>query len=313
MGVPVAHRLLQARLRGHPGNLCQNIHGSRIMKNAPIGLISVLRFAAVFIFLSSWFLFPERAKTAEFQFPVHSIDEVADGAIPVVRAISATEAVIEFQSSIPLACSVVFGETRNFGRIAIDDDMDGGAHSDHHPILAGLLPETEYYYRVQGTAADGTIYVGKVRVFSTLALPADTRIDLATITAGARVAAVSSNYGGAQNHEAWGADWAIDGSRQKAWSSAGDGDDAFIEIELPKVTHVGEVSVWTRSMSDGTARILKFVLTTDSGKVLGPFELPDANQPYYFEIDENTRRLRLDVVESTGGNVGLIEFGAFRR
>jgi hypothetical protein len=136
-------------------------------------------------------------------------------------------------------------------------------------------------------------------------------VDLAALAAGARVSAVSSNYGGAENDQPWGANSAIDGSRSTAWSSSGDGDDAFIEIDLAEQAHIDEVSVWTRSMSDGTAQILKFTLTIDRGKVLGPFELPDSGKPYRFTIDETAQSLRLDVVQSTGGNVGLIEFGVY--
>lgn len=277
-------------------------------KSNPVSL-----FAVALITLGIIFLLSGSAISSEFQMSVHTIDEVADGAMPTVQDISATEATIKFQSNIPLACSVVFGETNNFGHIAVDDDMDGGAHSNHHPVLAVLTPETEYFFRVQGTSSDGKLFVGNVQKFTTPALLADIDTDLATIAAGARVVAVSSNFGGAENHQSWGANWAIDGGRQKAWSSAGDGNDAFIEIEFEKESRIGEVSVWTRSMGDGTARILKFELTIDGGKVLGPFELPDADRPYHFRIDEVSKRLRLDVLESTGGNVGLIELGAFQR
>ena len=283
------------------------------MKIAPSRSIPVSLLVVACASLSTSFSLYGPAKASEFQMLVHTIDEVANGAMPTVQNISATEAEIKFQSNIPLACSVVFGKTQNFGQIAVDDDMDGGAHSNHHPLLAGLTPATVYYFRVQGTASDGTLFVGSVQKFTTVSIPTDAQTDLATIAAGARVVAVSSNYGGAENDQSWGANWAIDGGRQKAWSSAGDGNDAFIEIELKRETRIGEVSVWTRSMSDGTARILKFELTIDGGRVLGPFELPDADRPYRFRIDESAQRLRLNVLESTGGNVGLIEFGAFQR
>jgi hypothetical protein len=171
------------------------------------------------------------ADAEEFQFPVRSIDEVADSAMPRVINLTGTDAAIELRSSIALACSVVFGETHDFGRIAIDDDMDGGAHSDHHPVLTGLSPETEYFFRVQGTSPDGRIYVGQVQRFRTPSRITGGPVNLASLDAGASVRAVSSNYGAGQNNEAWGADSAIDGSRSSAWSSAGDGDDAFIEIE----------------------------------------------------------------------------------
>lgn len=249
----------------------------------------------------------------EFFIPVRSIDEVTVGAMPEIRDVTAAEAVLVFESSVPLACSVVYGDSPDFGRIATDLDMNGGAHSDHHPMLTGLRPNTEYFFRVQGTASDGTIYVGGVETFRTPRQVAAAPANLATLQSGARITNVSSNFGGAANHDSWGADNAIDGSRNTAWSSFGDGNDAFIEIEFADRAEVDEVEVWTRSMSDGTARILVFTLTTDGGDVLGPFDLPDAGQPHRFDVDVVTRSFRLDVVESSGGNVGLIEFGAFGR
>jgi len=33
-----------------------------------------------------------------------------------------------------VACSVVYGTDDSFGLIAVDSDMDGGAHADHHPL-----------------------------------------------------------------------------------------------------------------------------------------------------------------------------------
>ena len=256
---------------------------------------------------------PSQANAAEFEMAVNSIDEVAEGAMPEVIDISATSAVISFQSNMPLACSVVYGTTPEFGQIAIDADMDGGAHSNHRPVLAGLRPETDYYFRVQGTASDGRVFVGQVRKFKTLAPSQDGLVDLATMASGARVVSVSSNYGDAPNDGSWGANWAIDGTSTKAWSSAGDGDDAFIEIELEDETDIGEVAVWSRDMSNGTARILSFELTFDGTRTIGPFDLPDAAQAYVFPIDITAKRIRFDVVESTGGNTGLIELEIFEK
>jgi hypothetical protein len=276
----------------------------------PAALLTIAT-ATASILLSTLFIAPVASE--EYSLSVHSIDEVADGAMPQMTEISATGAVLVFQSNANLACSVVYGETPEFGSVAVDSDMDGGAHADHHPILSGLKPATEYFFRVQGVAADGTLYVGELQRFNTLAPPANAPLNLAALEAGARVSAVSSNYGGAKNDESWGANGAIDGSRASAWSSSGDGDGAFIEIELAQPTHIGEISVWTRTMSDGTAQILNFTVTTDQGNVHGPFELPDAGKPYRFTIDDTARSLRLDVVESTGGNVGLIEFSVYER
>ena len=248
------------------------------------------------------------AVTAE----IRSLEEVTAGGPPQIVDITDADAVLIFESSIPLACSVVYGKTTGYGQIATDQDMSGGAHTDHHPLLVGLEPDTEYHYRVQGTAADGTLYVGESGTFRTLPAEEATEVNLASLEAGARVVAVSSNFGGAANDETWGADSAIDGNRGTAWSSNGDGNDAFIEVELAQPASLYAVEVWTRSMSDGTAQILAFTLTTDTGDDLGPFEMADAAEPYRFELEDVVARsLRLDVVDSSGGNTGLVEFAVY--
>jgi hypothetical protein len=165
---------------------------------------------------------------------------------------------------------------------------------------------------VQGTAADGTLYAGEDATFRTPPAPVDAEVNLASLEAGAKVVAVSSNFGAAANDEPWGAESAIDGNRGTAWSSNGDGNDAFLEIELAQPAQVHAVEVWTRSMSNGTAQILAFTLTTDTGDVLGLFELADATEPYRFELEDVfARSLRLDVVESSGGNTGLVGLAVY--
>jgi hypothetical protein len=195
--------------------------------------------------------------------------------------------------------------------IATDQDMSGGAHSDHHPLMTGLEPNTLYHYRVQGAAAGGTIYVGEDRTFRTVKTKGRVEMNLASLEQGARVRRVSSNWGGADNEDSWGANSALDGKRGTAWSSNGDGGEAFIEIEFRSRVQLRAVEVWTRSMSDGTAIIKSFTLTTDRGERFGPFRLESDRKTYRFEIDAVTRTLRLDVADSTGGNTGLVELAAY--
>lgn len=239
-----------------------------------------------------------------------SIDEIAASGPPQVTNITATDAVLQFESTLPLACVVVYGTTAAYGSIATDQDMTGGAHRDHTPVLTGLQPDTQYHYRVQGSASDGTFYLSGDMTFRTPPEDGAAELNLASPEAGGRVRAVSSNFGGAGDDETWGALSAVDGSAATAWSSDGDGDDAFIEFELDRPAQVEAVTVWSRIMADGSSQIFEFTLTTDAG-VHGPYELRDTERAYRFPVDAVTRVVRLDVVTSSGGNTGLVEFGVF--
>jgi pyruvate/2-oxoglutarate dehydrogenase complex dihydrolipoamide dehydrogenase (E3) component len=86
------------------------------------------------------------------------------------------------------------------------------------------------------------------------------------------------------------------------------------------LTHVGvwDLDVLPRHLlaigagpSDSTAQIFAFTLTTDTGEVLGPFTLTDAEHAYRFDLVAVARTLRLDVVDSSGGSTGLIEFAIY--
>ncbi len=268
---------------------------------------ATLLFAALVVFATQ--SAGQSAKAPELT--IRPIEDVFTDGPPRIVDLSEQDGTLLFVSSVPLACSVVYGETPAFGQVAVDQDMAGGAHTNHHPAIAGLKPDTLYYYRVQGTAADGTLYASSVMTFRTPKAAAAGPLNLASLEAGGRIVAVSSNFGAGPNDGSWGANSAIDGRRTTEWSTDGDGNGGFVEIALAREARLGAIEVWTRSMSNNTAQIFKFTLTTDKGEVLGPFELPDANKPYRFAIDVTAKSLRLDVVTSNGGNVGLVEFAAY--
>lgn len=161
------------------------------------------------------------------------------------------------------------------------------------------------------TSSDQDSPIRPLEKISTSGPPVITSVTGSSVAAGARIVAGSSNFGAAADDERWGAGSAIDESPGTAWSSAGDGDGAFIEIELAGPARLHAIEVWTRSMSNDTAQIFSFTLTTDGNETLGPFELADASQAYRFEIDTVASSLRLDVASSNGGNTGLVEFAAF--
>jgi hypothetical protein len=221
--------------------------------------------------------------------------------------LSARSATLVIGTTIDVACVVVFGTDPGFGLMALDETMDGAAHRDHRVVLRGLEPETDYVYRLQGSDTAGNFYVGETLSFRTPPAPpgAELGTNVATLTRGARVLAVSSEFS-----DSWGATRAIDGQPTTAWSSEGDGDDAFITVELPAEVQVSGFGLWTRTMVS-SAQIITFQVTTPSGLVFGPFEVPDASMLYAFPADVYDRRFTFEVLSSSGGNTGAVEVAVF--
>ena len=227
---------------------------------------------------------------------VRDFEDIAASDVVVTPDPSGLAAILEVDTSIDVACSVVYGTDESFGLIAVDSDMDGGAHADHHPVMGGLEPETTYLYRLQGTAPDGTLYVSEVMSFDTPAA-AEGPDNLAL---GATITGVSSEWS-----DAFTAENAFDGDPTTEWSTAGDGDDAWVEIDLGAPQAIGDVIFRTRSMSDGSATTASYTVTAD-GVTYGPFS---ADEPFgeLQDTGVNAQLLRFDVEDSTGGNTGAIE------
>lgn len=255
-----------------------------------------------------------RAAAAE-PAPVHSLSEilVSDPAFSELRPDSVT---VTIETTIPVVCAAVYGLTTAYGALATDTDMAGGGHTRHHPVLAGLMPDTAYQLRLQGVGPDGTLYVSDNTIFHTPPAVAQAENPLgrnvALQSVGARVVAVSSNYGGGAMDSPFGGDNAIDGNPATEWSSAGDGDAAWIEIDLGRPVALSGLGLQTRTMGT-TAQIGRFRVVTDSGESLGPFNIPAAGSIYTFPVDANAQRLRFEVVASSGGNTGVAEIEVFAR
>jgi len=205
------------------------------------------------------------------------------------------------------ACVVVFGRDDDFGSLALDETMGDGAHRDHRVVMRGLEPETDYVYRLQGSDPHGNFYVSETLSFRTPAAApgVDLGTNVATLARGARILAVSSEFG-----DAWAASRAIDGRSNTAWSSAGDGDHAFITVELPTAVQVSGFGLWTRTMV-ASAQILTFQVATPSGQIFGPFEVPDASMLYAFPAEAFDRHFTFQVLSSSGGNTGAVEVAVF--
>ena len=135
-------------------------------------------------------------------------------------------------------------------------------------------------------------------------------INLASPENGASVAAVSSNFGGGGIYSTFGAANAIDGDTATEWSSASDGDTAWIDVELASETNITSVGFWTRTMGD-TAQVNSFQVTTDRDETYGPFTVNDATTIYRFDTQFTARRLRFELLDTSGGNTGALEIEVY--
>lgn len=230
---------------------------------------------------------------------------------PEFTNIGSETATVLAETTIPVVCSIVYGTSQEYGLIATDTDMAGGGHTNHHPLLTGLKSDTHYFARLQGIGPDGTLFRSQEYTFRTLpASPDDGEPNLALVENGAQIIGVSSNFNGGANDSTWGALNAIDGDFSTAWSSNGDGDEAWIEIEITAVSHITRIGFWTRTMGS-SAQIHSFQIVTEKGETYGPFDLEDAAQLFLFETDFTAKSLRFEVISSSGGNTGAVEIEIF--
>lgn len=210
---------------------------------------------------------------------------------------TATSARLRVDTTIRAICAVAYGETEALGRLSTDQDMEAAGHEDHGPILSGLRPSTEYFYRLQGVGPDGTLYQSELLTFMT---PAAEENDAgANLAPDATVTEVSSEFS-----DAFAAANAIDGDPATEWSSRGDADDAFITIDLGSDRAVSAIRFVTREMSDGSSIATTYTVTVD-GEVFGPFDA--GLDPPLVDVGFTGRILRFDIESSTGGNTGAVE------
>jgi len=226
--------------------------------------------------------------------------------------ITATSGAIRVGTTTDLSCVVVFGKDRNFGNLTLDQDMGLSAHRDHFLVMRGLKPDTEYFYRLQGSDPNGNFYASRIMSFRTSSATAadDLGVNVALANLGARITKVSSNYGGGDNSSTFGANNAIDGDPDTEWSSFGDGDAAFITVELADSVEVSGFGLWTRTMGS-SAQIGRFEVENEFGEVYGPFEIPDASGIYDFAAAGRGRTFTFRVVASSGGNTGVVEIAVY--
>jgi hypothetical protein len=208
----------------------------------------------------------------------------------------------------PMICAIVWGQDDTFGRLNNSLSMNGTGIVQHDVVLPDVEPGVEYVYVVQGTTADGTLYrspVGSFRIEPT-ASPASTADRDDDLARAATVVDVSSEFSAD-----FAAELAVDGDTSTEWATEGDGDDGFITIDLGAEHHLTGVEFVTRSMADGTARTGTFTVTVDDGEPVGPFPASTVAEPHVVAIDAVGSRVRFDISDSTGGNVGAVEIHVY--
>jgi len=230
------------------------------------------------------------------------ISEQGFTAEPEVIEVSGSGASIGFSTGELTLGSTAIGLSNDFGRIARAPGREPS--KDHEVSLPGLESESEYYSETITIDEKGKLIRSEMISFKTLELAAeDYGENFALRDKGADVSGVSSNFGN-DIAGSFGALNAIDGDPGTEWSSQGEGDNAWIEIELAEEIEVTGFGFWSRTMGD-TGEIRKLRLLNGAGEVLGEFEIPDAEKLYNFTLSPvQAQKLRFEVVDSTGGNTG---------
>lgn len=211
----------------------------------------------------------------------------------------------------PMICTIVWGETDEFGNFNNSLSMNGTGIVNHDVVLPGAQQGVEYQFRVQGSTADGRQFRSELGTFTIPVTEssgdaAGASPDAPNLAVGATVVEASSVFG-----PGWEAENAIDGDTTTEWATSGDGDDGFITIDLGVDAAVSGVEFITRRMLDGTATTEMFTVTVDGDETFGPFAAGSPAEPNFAEASFVGRQIRFDIESSTGGNVGAVEIRVY--
>lgn len=217
---------------------------------------------------------------------------------------NSSRGIFRVDTTEPMICAIVWGEDESLGNFNNSLNMAGTGIIEHDVFLPGAEPGVEYSFVVQGTTADGAIYRSEMGTF-TLPEPETSSVDTddrENLSLDATVTAFSSAF-----NEAFAAGNATDGDFATEWSSAGDGDDASITLDLGAPQDVSGFQFLTRSMTDGTAVTETYTVTVDDSETLGPFPAGTPADPQTRDISVTGQVFTFDVDASSGGNTGAVE------
>jgi hypothetical protein len=219
--------------------------------------------------------------------------------------------VFRVETTEPMICAIVWGETEAYGRFNNSPSMNGTGIVDHDVLLPDIEPGRRYHFVVQGTTADGTLYRSEPGTFTIddggVPPEAGPEVEVGeNLALGATVVEVSSEFS-----PSFAGALAIDGDVATEWSTAGDGDEGSITIDLGAARQIAEIEFVTRSMADGSAITSTYTVSVDGGEPLGPFPAASQAARSVIDLDVTGRQLRFEVDDSTGGNVGAVEIRVF--
>jgi len=235
-----------------------------------------------------------------------------------IEELAPTRAVARFRTSRPSSCRALYGlNPATLDLSATDPNMAEGQLSvDHEVPLEDLVPLAEYTWVARATDAEGRVYESGPQAFETPAAAMTEAVtNVALATAGTSVTGKSSNWANGPDDGAFGALNAIDGVMATEWSSNGDGDGAWLELDVGQPRDIVAFGFRSRMMSDGTSIATSVELVVNGSTRLGPFATPDHTRLYKFDFAESqlTQHVRLEIRSSTGGNTGAREVQLYSR
>lgn len=243
--------------------------------------------------------------TGETEVEVRPFDEVqATEFIFELDPTNPSRGIFRVDTTEPMICAIVWGEDESLGNFNNSLNMAGTGIIEHDVFLPGAEPGVEYMFVVQGTTADGTLYRSEIATFQlpqpeTADTAHDDRMNLAL---GSDIVEVSSEF-----NEAFAAANVIDDDPATEWSSAGDGDDASVTLDLGSPAAVSGFEFLTRSMTDGTAITETYTVTVDGSETLGPYPAGNPADRQTSDVAVTGQVFTFDVEDSTGGNTGAVE------
>ncbi len=215
-----------------------------------------------------------------------------------------SRAIFRVTTTEPMICAIVWGEDEGLGNLNNSLNMAGTGIVQHDVFLPDAIPGVEYRFVVQGSTADGALYRSEVGTFvipevEATAPNTDDRINLAL---DADVVAVSSEFSAS-----FAAVNAVDGDLGTEWSTADDGDDAWITLDMGEPTEASGFEFLTRSMTDGTPLTETYTVTIDGGEPLGPYPAGSPADPQPSDAPVTGQVFTFEVAASSGGNTGAVE------